>query len=72
MFTILFLRQPRTSYLLIRYISANQWEQFEEKYDAVKSIGTLSREGVYVFIYTDMEKLLNKEKLTCRQTKQND
>jgi hypothetical protein len=31
-------------------------EQLEEKYDAVKSISVPSREGVYVFIYTDMEK----------------
>ena len=47
-------------------------EQLEEKYDAVKSIGIPSREGVYVFIYTDMKKHLYKEKLTCHQRKQND
>jgi hypothetical protein len=31
-------------------------EQLEEKYDAVKSVSVPSREGVYVFIYTDIEK----------------
>jgi hypothetical protein len=57
-------------YLSHMFLQTNG-EQLEEKYNAVKSISTLSREGVYVFIYTDMEKLLNKEKLTRHQRKQN-
>ena len=61
-----------SEYILSHMFLQTNGEQLEKKYDAVKSISTLSREGVYVFIYTDMEKRLNKEKLTCRQTKQND
>jgi hypothetical protein len=43
-------------YILSHMFLQTNGEQLEEKYDAVKSIGIPSREGVYVFIYTDMEK----------------
>jgi hypothetical protein len=50
MFIALTLLLPITSYLIIQYISANQWGTLNKNYDVVKSIDARPREGVYIFI----------------------